>query len=381
MASHPTLTLIVPTKNRQHTAIQTVAEAAKIAPASELEIVVHDCSDEPLLRDRLIELALLDRVVYRYVDRPVSMTENWNLAMSYATGEWVTIIGDDDGLAPGVLEVARWATPRAIDAVKAGHYSYYGHPDLPDRSVAARVRVAPFTGAVCEKETAPLLEQTARTGDTYPELPMVYHNLVRRSIFERIHAKAGHYFDGLAPDVYSAFAIGALIDRFAVVDYPLTIVGASASSNTNRVQVGKGHLHAAEYTDFRFTWMMPESWILPASIPDNVVRALTDVGRADLLEHLDMARIYARTIYAEPRRAGEHLRKYVRVRRAQQRGVASGVALVGIGIMTKAFLQAVRKLRVAAPFEGTWFANIPNLGAALATQAQWLEDHGIAPPV
>ncbi len=377
----PTLTLIVPTKNRQHTAIQTVAEAARLAPASELEIVVHDCSDEPLLRDRLIELSLLDRVVYRYVDRPVSMTENWNLAMSYATGEWVTIIGDDDALAPGAVLVAKWATPGPFQAVKSGRYSYYGHPDMPDRDYAARLRVPPFTGAVHEKKIEPLIVENARTGDTYADLPMVYHNLVRRSVLERVRAKAGHYFDGLAPDVYSAFAIGALIDRFVIVDYPLTIVGASARSNTNRVAVGEGHLHAAEYTDFRFSWMMPESWILPASIPDNVVRALTDVGRTDLLEHIDVARVFARTIHAEPRRAREHLRKYIRVRRAQQRGVATGVALVGIGVMVKVFLQFARKLRRTPPPEGVWFENVQSLGAAIATQNQWLTDHGIAPPV
>lgn len=376
----PTLTLIVPTKNRQHTAIQTIAEAAKLAPAGELEIVVHDCSDAPLLRDRLAADSLLDRVVYRYVDRPVSMTENWNLAMAYATGEWVTIIGDDDALAPGVLEVARWATPRGYEAVKSGHYSFYGHPDLPDRSVAARLRVAPFTGAVSELHAGPLIERAARTGDAYADLPMVYQNLVRRSLFERIHAMAGHYFDGLAPDIYSAFAIGALIDRFAVVDYPLTILGASASSNTNRVQVGKGHLHAAEYTDFRYSWLTPESWILPASIPDNVVRALTDVGRTDLLAYLDVPRIYARTIHAEPRRAGEHLRKYIRVRRTQQRSVASGVALVGIGIVAKAFLHAARKLRGHAAPEGVWFDGVQTLGDAIATQSRWLRAHGIVPP-
>lgn len=377
----PTLTLIVPTKNRQHTAIQTIAEAAKLAPAGELEIVVHDCSDAPLLRDRLAADSLLDRVVYRYVDRPVSMTENWNLAMAHATGEWVTIIGDDDALAPGVLEVARWATPRGYEAVKSGHYSFYGHPDLPDRSVAARLRVAPFTGAISEEETAPLVARAARTGDAYHHLPMVYQNLIRRSLFEHIRVKAGHYFDGLAPDVYSAFAIGALIDRFAVVDYPLTILGASASSNTNRVQVGKGHLHAAEYNDFRYSWLTPESWILPASIPDNVVRALTDVGRTDLLDHLDVPRIYARTIHAEPRRAGEHLRKYIRVRRQQQRGVATGVALVGIGIMAKVFLHAAHRLRGSSEIEGVWFDGVQTLGDAIATQSRWLREHGIVPPL
>jgi glycosyltransferase involved in cell wall biosynthesis len=376
------LSVIVPTKNRQHTAVVTVAEAARIGTPAELEIVVHDCSDEPELRDRLAEAGLLDRVVYRYVGRPVSMTENWNLAMAHATGEWVTIIGDDDAIVPGILEVARWGSREGLDAVKAAQISHYNHPDHPQRVLAARLRVSQYTGRTSIVQADRLLVSAASTGDRYFQLPMIYHNLVRRSVMERIHGLCGHYFDGLAPDVYSAFAIGGLVGRFGEVDYPLTLFGASAKSNSGRQNVGLTHLHAEEYGRFAYTWMTPDSWILPASVPDNVVRALTDIRRTDLLRHVDVPRIFARTIRAEPGRAAEHLRKFAGVMRRQKRSVLRGLAVVAAGVAAKFALDGARSLNPERPdaAAGTWFSDVPTLGAAIDLVTGWLAEHHVSPP-
>ena len=377
----PILTLLVPTKNRAQTAVMCVTEAAKVASASDLEIVVHDCSDQPGLSDLLASAGVLDRVVYRYAGRPLSMTENWNLAMELATGEWVTFIGDDDAIVPGILEAAAWGTRQNLEAVKARRYSAYGHPDHPLPALAATLHVEPFTGEVSIVDPAPLLPHTIRTGDLYMDLPMVYHNLVRRSVMERLRAKTGHFFQGLAPDVYSAFAIAVLIDRMGVVDYPLTIFGTSAAANSGRQNVGLAYLHMAEYRGHEFTWMTPESIILPASIPDNVVRALTSVGRTDLLEHMDVPRVFARTIRAEPRRTREHFRKYVSVLRRQRRSITRGVAVISAGVVIKLLLDAFRKVRgIAENSSGTWYSGVQTLGAAVELQLQWLREHGIAPP-
>ena len=377
----PLLTLLVPTKNRPHTAVMSVTEAAKIGSRDELEIVVHDCSDESELRDRLAEAGLLDRVVYRYAGRPLSMTENWNCALECATGEWIIFIGDDDTIVPGILEAARWGSSQGLDAVKARRYSAYGHPDHPLSELAATLHVAPFAGGVAIVDPAKAIPAAAQTGDRYMDLPMVYHNLVRRSLMERLRAKTGHYFDGLAPDIYSAFAIAATIDRMGVVDYPLSIFGTSARANSGRQNVGLTYLHMAEYGEHEYSWMTPDSHILLASIPDNVVRALTAVGRTDLLEHMDVPRVFARTIRAEPKRAREHLRKYVSVLRKQRRSVPRGVAVISASLVAKYLLDAFRKVRGASKDSaGTWYSNVETLGAAIELQVQWLREHGIAPP-
>lgn len=377
----PLLSLVVPTKNRPKTAVMCVSEAAKVAPASILEIVVHDCSDEPGLQEMFAAAGVADRVTYRYAGRPLSMTENWNLAMTYATGDWVIFIGDDDAIVPGILEAAAWGARQNVEAVKARRYSAYGHPDHPVTELAATLRVEPFTGETSVVETAPLIAGAARTGDAYMDLPMVYHNLVRRSVMERIRAKTGHYFDGLAPDIYSAFTIATSIDRMGVVDYPMSIFGTSAAANSGRQNVGMVHLHMAEYGKHEYSWMTPDSHILLASIPDNVVRALTAVGRTDLLEHMDVPRVFARTIRAEPRRTREHLRKYVSVLRKQRRSVQRGVAVIGASLFVKYLLDAYRKVRgTAKDTSVTWYSNVQTLGDAVDRQLQWLRERGVAPP-
>ena len=309
------------------------------------------------------------------------MTENWNLAMECASGEWITFIGDDDVIVPGILEAARWGSSQNLEAVKARRYSAYGHPDHPLPELAATLYVAPFTGGVSVVDPAQAIPGAAQTGDRYMDLPMVYHNLVRRSLMERLRAKTGHFFDGLAPDIYSAFAIAATIDRMGVVDYPLSIFGTSASANSGRQNVGLTYLHMAEYGEHEYSWMTPDSHILLASIPDNVVRALTAVGRTDLLEHLDVPRVFARTIRAEPRRAREHLRKYVSVLRKQGRSVTRGMAVISASLAAKLLLDAFRKLRgIPQDSSGTWYSGVQTLAAAVDLQLQWLRERGIAPP-
>lgn len=374
----PLLSILIPTKNRQDTAIASVIEATKVGTASEVEIVVQDCSDDNTLESQLAEHNLLARVVYSHV-KPMSMTDNWNFGMRHLTGEYLSIIGDDDAALPGILEVARWAMVNQCPAVKAQRASFYGWPDFHDRQKAGRLVLKPFTGRFEFMETAPLLRRFSRTGDEYPTLPGVYHNVVRRSVLERIYSKSHRYFDGLSPDIYSAYAIAVVVKSFAVVDYPITIIGASAKSNTNRTPTGIGYLHYTEFQDYTFSSLTPSSWNLYASNADNVVKAFINLSRIDLLSYLDLTHVYARTIVAEPGRTVEHLRKFCNAARSQNQCLPLALVVLLEKIVAKiasAVIQQVHTRTISA--QDTISCGAMSLSEATEIQQRWLTTKGVA---
>jgi hypothetical protein len=301
------------------------------------------------------------------------MTENWNLGMGHITGEYLTIIGDDDAVLPGILNVTRWASNRQISAVNAKQTSYYGWPDFSDKRRAGKVFLRPFTGRCEVVETATLFRRFCKTGDEYPAFPCVYYDIVKWSVIEQIYAKSGRYFDGLSPDIYFAYAAAATVESFAIVDYPITITGGSARSNANRTLTRQGHRHFKEFRDYQFSPITPSSWALYASNADNLVKAFVNLGRRDLLQYLDLSRVFARTIVAEPGRAREHVRKYVGAMRQLNKCVPLAlVKLVGkiVGKIALMILRGLGPSSVAVSCETV--SGVKSISEAVELQKEWL---------
>ena len=82
---------------------------------------------------------------HRHVACPVSMTENSNLGMGHVTGKYLTIIGDDDAVLPGIVDVvACWASKHQYSAVKAKQLSFYRWPNCPTMRAELCLTEAPL---------------------------------------------------------------------------------------------------------------------------------------------------------------------------------------------------------------------------------------------
>jgi glycosyltransferase involved in cell wall biosynthesis len=378
------LSVVIPTRNRPGTAAETVRLAAAAGSVSEVEVIVQDCSDDAVLGTVLADAGLIPRVKYLHTSETLSMPENWNRGIARAHGEYVTVIGDDDSVSLDILAVVRWAQAHDLDAVRGADRAQFWYPDIGDEALAGTMVMPRFTGQTTILDAAPRLLEATSTGDHYHLLPTIYHNIVRRSVLERIYQKSGGYVRGSSPDIYSAFAIACEIDRYGVVDYPVVLVGASAPSNTNRGRLGTHQTHFHQFPNYEFTWIAPDSLELVASNFDNMVRAFESLGRQDLIGVVDYRRVYARTIVAEPRRATKHLRKFLRV--CRRLGVNRPVAVAGLmaAIVVKVLLNAGRRLLEVRsrkmPDHREVLREIASLPAAIARQSQWLAEHGVKPP-
>ena len=252
------LSVVIPTHNRARYAIHAIASLLAI-PSDELEIVVSDTSTDGELSAQLTAQAclFLDDPRLKYV-RPIGrldMTGNHNAAIKAASGEYVCLIGDDDTITADALLAAAWAKDRGIEVIAPNVVANYVWPDFRSRLMgaghASRLYIAKrFGGAVIHDSALALASALRNAAQGTDGLPKIYHGIVKRTVLERIRELSGAYFHGSSPDVSGAIGLALCSKSFVVVDYPLTIPGASGGSNTGRsaMNTHKGKLSQESQT-------------------------------------------------------------------------------------------------------------------------------------
>lgn len=295
----PLLSIIIPTKNRQHTCLYAI-ESALMLNREDVEIVVQDCSDTDVLKKQITEKFQTPRNLHYYYssDSP-SMTENWNRAYGNATGEYQCAIGDDDAVLPDLYDVALWAKANAIDAVAhTGDSAAYTYkwPDYGDEQLRGKlVIVHPFDGAIEKNRSAKKVINSIinRIDLSYSSLPMAYHCLVSKKLLDKVRELTGKLLDGTSLDVYSAYVFGLLIDSFAFINYPFTMYGACGKSNTNRLSTGKAKEHFNEFRTLHFPPLIPKVFNVQTTVAESMYRAFTNMKRPDLIKKINLANLYA----------------------------------------------------------------------------------------
>jgi hypothetical protein len=314
--SRPLLSIVIPTCNRQVYAASAIRCALAI-PSSDIEVVVQDCSDEDTLSSLIAAESLDKRLSYRY-ERPAHMTENWNRAIGRATGEYLCLIGDDDGINPEIVQAAEWAKSNTLDCLAVNNtvdYRWPGAGQLTRVSILCKQIldgflqiVYPFRSDITmDVDTEAELRKLVRDGGVYYmkfNLPKLYHGLVHRRCLDTVREKLGAFTGGLSPEMFASLAIACTAPRLAVIDYPLTIPGGCKASNTYIVSASKRQSmkleDQPEFRDVGYHWseIVPRLYTVPPAWADSAVAALLAMGRADLVGQLNLPRLAAYCVRA-----------------------------------------------------------------------------------
>src|SRR3954447_12576532 len=101
--SSPRFSVVIPTREGAHTLKYTLQTCLR-QDFDDYEVVVCDNYSSPATRE-LVEGLASPRIKYIRSEKPLSMSSNWELAVAHAAGEYVTVLGDDDGLLPHALNL------------------------------------------------------------------------------------------------------------------------------------------------------------------------------------------------------------------------------------------------------------------------------------
>jgi len=243
----PFFSICVPTRNRHETLFYCLKTLLH-QDFDSYEIIVSDNSDEEestKVYNCIKELSS-EKIKYFKQDKVLSMTANYEFSLSKAKGQFITCIGDDDGLVVNSLQYL-YDFIKKYDArvVKCCEVCYWwiGSHVFPESSLSY-----PMERPVVQVLSKSVLEKVANFEMGYFNLPMLYYSFVSRKIIDEVVEEKGSFFQNSASiDMYSGFTIAYKTDSFFVADKPFSISGQSNKSNGAAVLVTYDSKISKEY--------------------------------------------------------------------------------------------------------------------------------------
>jgi len=236
--------IVIPTRARADTlrhALRTVLAQTD----RDFEVIVHESGDDPATAAAVAEFDD-QRIRFFKTIEPVRMTENWERALRHARGDFVLVIGDDDGLLPDACAIARSILKTRPVDVLSWFPAFYLWPRYIDPEIANKLTATCGLKLTCtSKSSRSVLDLMYRIRLDHGKFPMIYNSFVSRKLIEHVRGSRGRYFLGSAPDVTSAVVNLCFSDHFLYCNRPLSIGGVSHhSTGTALLRSGNPALRA-----------------------------------------------------------------------------------------------------------------------------------------
>ncbi|MDP9024894.1 MAG: glycosyltransferase [Candidatus Eremiobacteraeota bacterium] len=383
--------LLVPTRNRPATAECLIRHALSFFP-DDHEIVVQDCGAAGPLSDALKDVSSDPRLRYEHTGRLVSMTDNWNRGFDRCRGEYMSVLGDDDGVTRELPNIIRWMGDSNIDMVVANwNGAMYYWPDFPNPTIAATYTMHGYTGDVVAYATSSLLRRAVVTlgYSDVRAMPCVYHGVVRRRYLTQMVERTGRCFNGYNPDFYSSFFLATIVPKTHWIDFPMFVAGTCGSSNSANALVGRlTDLHTREYQALDWPDVVPEGRNLNALVAESVVRALRNAGRADLVKTIQWPDFYLLCMLHDPAFRWRNLVRYWAVSgRVLNRSPLQRTLDLTAGFVRRVRGKLVRRQgyvesAFAAPKRDVFerYSGVRDTTEVVAIQADAMRRQGVLPP-
>lgn len=231
------ISVIIPTRERAYYLRYCLKTVIKVDDP-DLEIVVSDNASTDNTKEVVQEFDD-PRIKYVCTPKRVSMRANFEYGVKNSAGEYVVIIGDDDGVLPKQFKYLR----AILEEHKPDNISWslpiYQWPDLTSESampnkmkVRKRAILNTPKKVNCNQLREELLDGSLKT---FGAIPRVYHGCSSRNYLNHISDKNGIIFKGNIPDIYYSYRSIIEGGHFLQMEHPMTLGGQSPAS-TGRAQ-------------------------------------------------------------------------------------------------------------------------------------------------
>jgi Glycosyl transferase family 2 len=224
--------LLLPTRNGGHL-LDDVVHSVLDQPYADMELIVSNNASEDGTEEVLAGFSGDQRLQVVTLKDPVEVTDNWRVALERSSGDYISLIGDDDLLLPGYFERAAALLERHdhpdVLSFNAYAFAFPGFAGSPHAHYAD-----PFyrnDPALPRKTAIPLAQRMSAVRDVFRfEFPMHLNmqcTLIARRALERLS-------DGLLkapfPDFYGLNALLMRAESWVHTDERLVVVGVSPKS-------------------------------------------------------------------------------------------------------------------------------------------------------
>lgn len=292
------LSIIIPTKNRSYYCLYAVKQIMSLN-LTDVEICVQDNSDNDNLKEEIKALESSD-VIYNYHSGVLSFVDNFSEAVSISHGDYLCMIGDDDGILPEIIDYAKRAKEENLDAIIPGLGFVYFWPSK--EKIVSNAEGGLLNITLCnknEKYASPqkamrILLANAAQDYTSLDIPRLYHGIVKRSVLDEIKNKTGIYFGGLTPDMYMAAVLSLECKKVLRTTESFTISGICPTSGSADSATGKHTGKLSDAPHFRghssYTWdeKIPAFYSVDTIWAETLLHALKKYNREDLANSFNL---------------------------------------------------------------------------------------------
>jgi len=231
----PRFSIVIPARNRHHTLAYTL-KTCLACEYDNYEIIVYDNASIP-------PLEVPSGVTLYRGEKALSVTRSWNEAVLRATGEYIILFGNDDGIIPYALrDLDTILTTMGNPPLLRWRRCYYTWANadmigLPHQRGILQLSIGGTPRILNSKK---LISAAVQLKIDYTYLPMLYTATIRRDLVEELYERTGYVFHSLAPDLFSGFAFAAMVDKVPSITKPMTInAGSNESTGVNVLAFGK----------------------------------------------------------------------------------------------------------------------------------------------
>lgn len=311
----PLLSVVIPTYNRYQYLVGCLKATTAIKTA-EMEIVVHDNTEN---NEEILPVisALSDpRIKYYHEQKHISVVENSDRGVTLSTGEYVTMIGDDDTICESMMQAARFCKENGIEACMASIPGY----NWPDMTFVGEAEPNLFylkkaDGTVREIDAKAILKNAVHTAEGLPgDMPRIYHGMVSKACLDRIKDRCGTYFPGPSPDMANATAVSLESRKTVFITDYLMVSGygykSSRGEGNRKVHFGKISDKPWLPADTEAKWdkNIPRIFSAETIFAQSLINALRRMDQEDLANQYNYGALYAQFLAHHRETSGYMLR-------------------------------------------------------------------------
>ena len=250
--------VLLPTRNRLDLLAYAI-ETVRKQDFDDWELIVSDNDSEEDIEGYVRSLQDA-RIQYFRTDKFIPVTDNWNNALEKCSGDYVIMLGDDDGLMKGYFStlqeiIEKFDSPDLI-YTSAFLYAYPGViPGCPDGFLRTYTQ-----GEIFKSSQEPFwLDKTQARGLADASLNFkirfdynMQFSLVSRKLIKEM-AQHGSFYQSPYPDYYASNAMMLKASRILIAPLPLVTIGISPKS------FGFFYFNDAEALGNQFLQNIPDS--------------------------------------------------------------------------------------------------------------------------
>ncbi len=239
------VSFVIPTRNRPEY-LRFALESAINQDCNLFEIIVADNSTDNE-SELVVKSLQSNRIHYFRSGGNLSMSENWEFAVSKANGLFISIIGDDDAVLPFfVSRIIALNLRYKPEIIFWNEHIYI----WPNKENASRIEYLSPKKKDMPYRVKGKIQKVLQTGGLgLRSIPMIYHSAVARTLLDKIIDNSGKLFPVAQPDVYNGFTMSANNPKIIKSGEALSISGWSPSSNSGAMRENYGSSILKEYVE------------------------------------------------------------------------------------------------------------------------------------